>query len=313
MPPEFFKRGPVISAADIDAFEGRIDRRLPADYRDFLLALNGGRPNHHVIRDTATGDIGVKIFFGICEEEYFDIDAECETMQGRIFSHHLSIAIDGLGNRYCVSLGPSDFGCVYFWDHEEEADEGEDPSELNLYLVADSFTELFSRMEPIDPDKYLAAKGIDVEALRNSKKLEMVERGPAITEQDVEAFEGRIYAALPARYREFLLAYNGGRPGPHVIRHRFLGNLHVERFLGICDQEAYDIELAYRNMPAEVSGSLLPIAVDNQGRKIYSTIGSPTDERIYLWTAYLDEPPPYFLANTFEVLWARMEPPDSAG
>jgi SMI1 / KNR4 family (SUKH-1) len=156
MSVEFFQRGPGITGAGVDAFAARIGRALPPDYRAFLLTYNGGRPDQHVIRNTARGDLGVKIFFGIWDREYFDIDAEYETMRDRIFSHHLSIGIDDCGNRFCLSLGPSDFGSVYFWDHEEEADEGEDPSERNLYLVANSFAEFWERMEPIDPDKYLA-------------------------------------------------------------------------------------------------------------------------------------------------------------
>ena len=40
----------------------------------------------------------------------------------------------------------------------QEAEEGEEPTELNLYHLADSFTEFWKRMEPIDRDEYLAEK-----------------------------------------------------------------------------------------------------------------------------------------------------------
>jgi hypothetical protein len=46
----------------------------------------------------------------------------------------------------------------YYWDHEEEAEEDEEPTELNLYHVADSFAEFWDRIEPIDRDVYLAEK-----------------------------------------------------------------------------------------------------------------------------------------------------------
>jgi hypothetical protein len=77
-------------------------------------------------------------------------------MRNRIPSRLLSIAYDDFGNRFCLSLGPPDCGHVLFWDHEEEADDDEDPTESNLYHVADTFAEFWNRMEPIDPDVYLA-------------------------------------------------------------------------------------------------------------------------------------------------------------
>lgn len=159
MPVDLYKRGPAIADADVAAFEARIGRALPPDYRAFLLAYNGGRPNFHVIRNPETGDLGVKIFYGIWDKEYFDIDDEYQTMRDRWPYRLVSIAIDDYGNRFCLSLGPQDYGSIYWWDHEEEAEDGEKPTELNLYPVASSFAELWERMEPIDPDKYLAEHG----------------------------------------------------------------------------------------------------------------------------------------------------------
>jgi hypothetical protein len=80
-------------------------------------------------------------------------------------------AIDDCGNRFCLSIESPDFGSVYFWDHEEE--EGEEPTELNLYHVADSFAEFWNRMEPIDPDEYLAETDspIDAESQRPSSDV----------------------------------------------------------------------------------------------------------------------------------------------
>jgi hypothetical protein len=79
-------------------------------------------------------------------------------MSGRWPSRLLSIAIDDGGNRFLLSLGPPDFGAIYYWDHEEEAEEDEEPTELNLYHVAGSFAEFWGRIEPIDRDVYLAER-----------------------------------------------------------------------------------------------------------------------------------------------------------
>ncbi|MGD9724270.1 MAG: SMI1/KNR4 family protein [Pirellulales bacterium] len=150
--------GPSIRDADIDAFEGRIGRKLPADYREFLHRYNGGIPEHHVLRDELSGDLGVQLFYGICEGP-FDIDAKRELMRGRWPERLLSIAVDDFGNAFCLSLGPPDYGSVYFWDHELEAPEGEGPTEDNLYLLGNSFSEFWNRLEPIDRDTYLAEQG----------------------------------------------------------------------------------------------------------------------------------------------------------
>jgi hypothetical protein len=164
MPVEFYKRGPAISAADVAAFEARIGRALPADYSTFLLTYNGGRPSFHVIRNTSRGDLGVKIFYGLWDKEYFDLDAEYRNMRDRWPTRLISVAIDDCGNRFCLSVEPPDFGSVYFWDHEEEVEEGDEPTELNLYHVADSFVEFWNRMEPINPDEYLAEADSPIDA-----------------------------------------------------------------------------------------------------------------------------------------------------
>ncbi|MGD9724269.1 MAG: SMI1/KNR4 family protein [Pirellulales bacterium] len=155
----FQRRGPAIANADINAFEVRIGRTLPTDYRRFLLVYNGGVPEHHVLRESTTGDVGVQLFYGIWDDGAFNIDMEQQLMRGRWPERFMSIAIDDCGNAFCISLGPPDYGSVYFWDHEREAPEGEGPTEDNLYLLGNSFTEFWNRLEPIDRDTYLAEQG----------------------------------------------------------------------------------------------------------------------------------------------------------
>ncbi len=149
-------KGPTILEADVRAFEARIGRQLPSDYRRFLLIYNGGRLAFHVIRNRASGDIGVKLFFGIWPKTYYDIDIEYRNMAGRWPSRFLSIAIDDCGKHFLISLDPAELGAIDFWDHEQEAEEGEEPREDNH--VADSFDEFCERMEPIDMDAYLSEK-----------------------------------------------------------------------------------------------------------------------------------------------------------
>ena len=156
MSVELNETGPPIEAATIIAFESRIGLELPMDYREFLHKYNGGRPGHNFVRGIETDSCSIKMFLGIRTDEYYDLDIEWRWTRGRIFPGHLSIAIDSFGNRFCLALGAEDYGTVYFWDHDCEADEGEDPSYDNLARLADSFTDLWVRMEPWDPEAFLA-------------------------------------------------------------------------------------------------------------------------------------------------------------
>jgi hypothetical protein len=153
---KFKETGPTVSDAAVDDFEMRHDRSIPVDYRQFLVTCNGGVPEHHVIRDTNAGDLGVQLFYGIWDREYFDIDVENRRMRGRWPDRFLSIAIDDGGNRFLLSVDAPDYGSVWYWDHEQEAEEDEEPTEENLYHVADSFADFWERIEPIDRDVYLA-------------------------------------------------------------------------------------------------------------------------------------------------------------
>lgn len=155
MPLKISSCGPQLTELDITAFEKRIGQLLPADYRNFLLAHNGGVPESHVIRNNEVGDLEVQLFYGIREEEYFDIDLLRESMRGRWPERFLAIAIDSFGDFYCLSLSGPDAGEVYFWDHEQEADPDEPATELNLFPIAKSFAEFLYLMEPIDSEEYL--------------------------------------------------------------------------------------------------------------------------------------------------------------
>lgn len=49
-------RGPMLSESEIAAFEAEVGATLPADYREFLLTWNGGRPVPDTI-DVPSGSI----------------------------------------------------------------------------------------------------------------------------------------------------------------------------------------------------------------------------------------------------------------
>jgi hypothetical protein len=239
-------------------------------------------------------------------------------MRGRWPKRFISIARDECGNRFCLSLERPDRGTIYLCDHEEEAEQDEEPTERNLYRVAGSIEEFWNLMVPIDPDEYMREKGVDPDDVVVVKPADIVERGPVIGETEIDAFEARIGWKLPADYRKFMLASNGGRPGPHVIREDRVGELRIARFFSIGGAASSDLETEYRTMRERWPSWFIHIAVDTWGNRFCMALGEVGYGHIYLWDDTANpadsqdaaSPPSdehVFVAMSFEVLRARME------
>jgi hypothetical protein len=69
--------------------------------------------------------------------------------QKRIPNEMLPIAVDDGGNLYLLSLRSKDYSTIYFWDHELEGDEGEEPTEENLTYLSHSFSNFFSNLKKL--------------------------------------------------------------------------------------------------------------------------------------------------------------------
>lgn len=125
---------------------------FPGEYRDFLLAHNGGRPeegvfpistpqhDHHGLLDN---------FLCIKARDPYDLLTWVRDYRGRLPRNLLPVAVDQAGNLICLSVAGSDTGGVYFWDHEMEASQGKTPSYDNVYPVADSFQAFLDSLRPV--------------------------------------------------------------------------------------------------------------------------------------------------------------------
>lgn len=125
--------------------------KLPKSYKKFLVEVNGGIPKNSGFRfkDDSNGSL-LSGFYGIVPDRYYNLLFYCGVYSSRVPSNTLPIAGDQLGNIILLSVKGQDYGKVYFWDHEREADEGETPDYSNLSLVADSFEEFLEKLEPDD-------------------------------------------------------------------------------------------------------------------------------------------------------------------
>ena len=116
----FRNSGEQLVAASIENLELKLGISFPEQYRLFLLQTNGGIPN--------------KIYFDVAEQQYVlndflsisDSEFSLETYfldfkkANKSLPHSLiPIAEDAFGNLICISLDKTDYGRIYFWEHEE--------------------------------------------------------------------------------------------------------------------------------------------------------------------------------------------------
>jgi hypothetical protein len=146
-----------VSAERIAMVEEALRIRLPAQYKQFLLEHNGGRPKLCAFncRDK-TGpysDSVVNWFLAIHDGKYNNFEWFFRTFKvadARLPETLVPIAIDPGGNLICISVSGPDEGAVYFWDHELEPSPA-DRSTVgypNVHLIADSFDEFLVNLRP---------------------------------------------------------------------------------------------------------------------------------------------------------------------
>jgi hypothetical protein len=130
--------GPLDEVA-LARFEKALGSTLPADYRHFLLEYNGGSPRPgtfaFVERGRRTESV-VQFFLVVGPHKHYGFDKTLRNLRAEGFpSDLLPIAEDPGGNFVCMALKGPDRGKLYFWDHEDPADDAS-----RMPLVAESFT-----------------------------------------------------------------------------------------------------------------------------------------------------------------------------
>lgn len=125
---------------------------LPKGYRDFLLKHNGGEPtpDYFNFKHDVNDGSDVRFFLGIYPDEHNDLLNHLQIYKSRVPDNIFPIAYDSGGNLICISVKGPDRGKVYFWDHEMEAADGEEPSYDNLTLISDSFEEFLNSLHEMD-------------------------------------------------------------------------------------------------------------------------------------------------------------------
>jgi len=144
----FTSTEPVLSNNQLIELKQKLDVDLPLDYREFLMGHNVAIPQRNIItKGTLTASITE--FFGLCKSENSDILEVSNTFYNRVPVTVLPIARAEGGNLICLEKNT---GQIFFWDHEEEAEDGHEPTYGNMLMLASSFTEFLEQIKPYEPE-----------------------------------------------------------------------------------------------------------------------------------------------------------------
>lgn len=153
MPTQIDRSETTLSVSQLDEVELRLSFRFPEEYRQFLLAHNGGKPQpgvFHFTNDRGTrSDSCVDWFLAIYDGEYDNFETYFNMYkvdQVRLPAELIPIAHDPGGNLVCISVDGPRCGAIYFWDHEKEAGNGDTPTYSNVYIVSQSFNQFLDSL-----------------------------------------------------------------------------------------------------------------------------------------------------------------------
>ncbi len=148
----FIQTETPVTLLEIEKIEQLVDLKFPTEYKNHLLQFNGGQCSPNVFSFSENGEITdscVDWFLAIYNGQYDNLTKYIYTYkidEKRLPKQIVPIAHDPGGNLICISCGKKDYGCIYFWDHENEVDYkiSNDNDLSNLYFMAGSFNDFIN-------------------------------------------------------------------------------------------------------------------------------------------------------------------------
>jgi hypothetical protein len=149
--------GPQVTEAQIEAFEQSFGHRLPDDYRQFLLDLNGGQPGR-ANREFDQGVVNCLFSLDEANEPMFDLATRANRERASLPSPDLLyIGHDDGGNSILLVLAGEHRGEVWFMLTDDDAR----PDDANPRVVwhdrrdmrklAGSFEQFLRSLRPLSP------------------------------------------------------------------------------------------------------------------------------------------------------------------
>ena len=153
------KTGPRVSEDDVRRFEQHLGHELPADYRRFLLDVNGGRaPRSHRVftlqRDARRDESALDNLFRLNAPDGQDDLATAQLYRDpKPPEGFLEIGYDGFGCPLVLPLVGQHRGEVWYFDIEDDSEDraGVDWFDRrDVWKLADSFAEFMASLKPLD-------------------------------------------------------------------------------------------------------------------------------------------------------------------
>jgi hypothetical protein len=149
------QRGPQVTDAQIEAFEQSYGHRLPDDYRQFLLNVNGGAPD---IASCEFDQGVVNCLFSLddTDDESSDLATRANRQRPRLSSPDLLyIGHDGCGGWLLLALAGEHRGEVWLMVEGERPDDA-NPRVLwhdrrDMEKLASSFEQFMRALRPLSP------------------------------------------------------------------------------------------------------------------------------------------------------------------
>jgi prepilin-type processing-associated H-X9-DG protein len=146
-----FEGGPPLNEEDIRSFERKHGLALPPDYKEFLLATNGGRPERDLftIKGLEGDSLGrIHIFFCLNDPiASCNLDWNLSVFRERLPAELLAIATTEGTDKICLGVAGGRTGTIVYWDGHART------GERNLYFLADAFSSFISslRADEVSP------------------------------------------------------------------------------------------------------------------------------------------------------------------
>ena len=138
---------------DLDRIEQKFHVKIPAEVREHCLAYNGGYPEKPVFTDKNGDEYSVDLFIPVRDGRKRPMEETLRLLRaddGFIPDWLIPFAEEDGGNLFCFSVRESDFGAIYYYNHEFEY--GEDPEE-HLTCLAESITVFINSMTEDEDDE----------------------------------------------------------------------------------------------------------------------------------------------------------------
>ncbi|MGP3591072.1 SMI1/KNR4 family protein [Vagococcus sp. WN89Y] len=140
----------ALSEQEVANLENQLRIKLPSDYREFLKKHNGGYPQPDSF-DFDDGNDGSSVdkFLEVGDSKNESIVEYYNDYKARIPKNFFPVAKDAGGNLILIEINDAGSG-VYYWDHENETDDGDTPGMDNMYLITPNFNDFIDNLYEIE-------------------------------------------------------------------------------------------------------------------------------------------------------------------